>query len=102
VDWPLILSMYDELAEMNPSPVVRLNRAVAVAKVRGSAAGLAELDALRDDPKLASYYLYVAVRGHLLLDLDRREEAAACYRAALELPCSAPERRFLQRKLESC
>ncbi len=102
VDWPLILSMYDELAELNPSPVVRLNRAVALAKVHGAAAGLAELDTLRGDPRLASYYLYVAVRGHLLLDLGHRDEAAASYRAALELPCSAPERRFLQRKLESC
>jgi RNA polymerase sigma-70 factor (ECF subfamily) len=102
VDWALILEMYDELVALNPSPVVRLNRAVAVSKVHGAAAGLAELDALRGDPKLASYYLYVAVRGHLLLDLGRRDEAAACYHAALELPCSAPEQRFLQRKLESC
>jgi RNA polymerase sigma-70 factor (ECF subfamily) len=102
VDWALILEMYDELVALNPSPIVRLNRAVAVAKVQGAAAGLAELDALRGDPKLASYYLYVAVRGHLLLDLGRKDEAAACYRAALELPCSAPEQRFLQRKLESC
>jgi RNA polymerase sigma-70 factor (ECF subfamily) len=75
---------------------------VAVSKVHGAAAGLKELDALRGDPKLASYYLYVAVRGHLLLDLGRRDEAASCFRDALELPCSAPEQRFLQRKLESC
>ena len=98
-DWRLILEFYDQLLAMNPSPVVALNRAVAVAKVRGAAQALAEIDKLEREPKLSDYYLLLAVRGHLLLELGRREEAAREFRAALERPCSEPERRFLIRKL---
>ena len=101
-DWPMILELYDQLLEMNGSPVVALNRAVAVAKVHGPAEGLAALDPVANDPKLRGYYLLLAVRGHLLLELGRRAEAAASFRAALERPCSEPERRFLRRKLEAC
>jgi RNA polymerase sigma-70 factor (ECF subfamily) len=100
VDWPMILHCYDQLLEMNPSPVVALNRAVALAKVRGVAEALSLVDALDGDPKLADYHLLLAVRGQLLQELERAEEAAACFQAALELPCSEPERRFLRRKLE--
>jgi RNA polymerase sigma-70 factor (ECF subfamily) len=102
VDWAMILHCYDQLLAINPSPVVALNRAVAVAKVRGAAEGLATLDELNRDSKLAGYHLLLAVRGQLLLDLDRAQEAAASFTAALELPCSEPERRFLRRKLEFC
>ena len=101
-DWPMILELYDQLLAMNPSPVVALNRAVAVAKVRGAAEALAALEPLENDPKLRDYYLLLAVRGHLLLELGRRTEAAACFRAALDCPCSEPERRFLRRKLQTC
>jgi RNA polymerase sigma-70 factor (ECF subfamily) len=99
-NWPLILELYDQLVALNPSPVAALNRAVAVAKVNGPAAALVEVDRLAADPKLRSYYLFLAVRGHLLLELKRRSEAADCFRSALTLRCSAPERRFLQCKLE--
>ena len=78
--------------------MVALNRAVAVAKVHGAAEALAEIEALRGNPQLRDYYLLLAVRGHFL-ELGRREEAAACWRAALECRCSEPERRFLRRKL---
>jgi len=101
-DWPAILSLYDQLWEMNGSPVVALNRAVAVAKVRGPAEALAAIEPLIADPMLREYYLLLAVRGHLLLELERREEAAACYQAALKCRCSEPERRLLRRKLEEC
>jgi RNA polymerase sigma-70 factor (ECF subfamily) len=101
-DWPMILDLYDQLLALNRSPVVALNRAVAVAKVRGPAEALGALEPLADDPKLRDYYLLLAVRGHLLLELGRRTEAAACFRAALECPCSEPERHFLRRKLEDC
>ncbi len=101
VDWAMILHCYDQLLEINPSPVVALNRAVALAKVRGASEALAAIDALDRDSKLASYHLLLAVRGQLLLELDRTEDAAACFTAALELPCSEPERRFLRRKLDS-
>jgi RNA polymerase sigma-70 factor (ECF subfamily) len=79
-----------------------LNRAVALAKVRGPAEALVSIAPLENNPKLHNYYLLLAVRGHLLLELDRRTEASTCFRAALECPCSEPERRFLRRKLEKC
>ncbi|MBZ5604669.1 MAG: sigma-70 family RNA polymerase sigma factor [Acidobacteriia bacterium] len=99
IDWPLILQLYDQLLAIEPSPVVALNRAVALAKVRGPAGALKIVDELSDDPKLIDYHLLLAVRAHLLADLGRREEAALCYRAAIQRPCSIPERRFLERKL---
>ncbi len=102
VEWPVILEIYDELLELNPSPVVTLNRAVAVAKVHGAARGLETIEPLENDPKLRNYYLCLAVRGHLLHELNRVKEAAACFREALECPCSGPERRFLTRKLQEC
>ena len=101
-DWRMILDLYDHLLTMNRSPVVALNRAVAVAKVRGPVEALAEMEALANDPKLRDYYLLLAVRGHLLLELGRLTEAAACFQAALHCPCSEPERRFLRRKLQAC
>lgn len=103
VDWPVILELYDQLLAISgASPVVALNRAVAVAKVHGPAQGLDAIAALSGNPQLRDYYLLLAVRGHLLLELGRREEAAASLRAALECRCSEPERRFLRRKLEQC
>src|SRR5665213_26498 len=100
VDWPVILDLYDQLLAISgASPVVALNRAVAVAKVHGPSAALAEIEPLRGNPQLRDYYLLLAVRGHLLEELGRREEAAASWRAALECRCSEPERRFLRRKL---
>lgn len=101
-DWPLILRLYDQLVALNPSAVVALNRAVAVAKVHGPAEGLAAITGLENEPKLSDYYLFLAVRGHLLLELGERSEAARHFRDALERPCSEPERRFLRRKLEEC
>jgi len=99
-DWPMILSFYDQLLEMNPSPVVALNRAVALSKVRGAAEALDVVESLGSDPKMGDYYLWLAVKGHLLSELGEKERAAACFRAALECRCSEPERRFLRRKLE--
>jgi len=101
-DWPMILDLYDQLLALNRSPVVALNRAVAVEKVRGPAEALAALEPLESDPKLRDYYLLLAVRGHLLLELGRRTEAAACFRAALDCPCSEPERRFLVAQALAC
>jgi RNA polymerase sigma-70 factor, ECF subfamily len=95
-DWPVVLALYDDLLRLKPSPVVALNRAVAVAKVHGAEAGLA---ALPESAKLANYYLYLAVRGHLLAELGRRDEAVEAFRAALDRPCSDPERRFLEQRV---
>jgi RNA polymerase sigma-70 factor (ECF subfamily) len=98
VDWPVILDLYDQLFAMNASPVVALNRAVAIARVRGAAEALGSIESL----KLPRYYLLLAVRGHLLLDLGRSTEAAACFHEALQCRCSEPERRFLRRKIREC
>jgi len=97
VDWPVILDLYDQLFAMNASPVVALNRAVALARVRGAAEALGSIEAL----KLPGYYLLLAVRGHLFLDLGRYGEAVACFNEALNCRCSEPERRFLRRKIDA-
>jgi RNA polymerase sigma-70 factor (ECF subfamily) len=99
-DWPLVLSLYDQLLQLKPSPVVALNRSVAVARVHGAQAGLAELDRLEGEPALKSYYLLPAMRGQLLDELGLWEAAIAAYRQAMELSCNAPELRFLQRKVD--
>lgn len=99
INWPAILSLYDQLIEISPSPVVALNRAVAVSKVRGAQAALTVLRPLVEDRSLRNYYLLPAVQGRLLLDLGDREAAADCFRQALTRPCSEPEKRFLQRRL---
>lgn len=101
-DWPAILSLYDDLIAMNPSPVIALNRAVALSRVAGPAAALDAVAAIDADPALARYYLLPSVKGRLLAELGDRAAAATCFRRALALPCSAPERRFLQRRLEEC
>ena len=102
IEWPMILGFYNQLLAINPSPVVALNRAVAVAKVHGAQRALVEVEHLAGEPKMRDYHLRLAVRGHLLMELGRRAEAARDFRAALEMPCSEPERRFLRRKLEAC
>ena len=102
VDWSMILRLYDQFLAINPSPVVTLNRAVVVGKVEGPAQALAAIAPLENNTRLRSYYLLPAVRGHLFLELGQPVEAAVCFRAALECPCSEPERRFLRRKLEEC
>jgi RNA polymerase sigma-70 factor (ECF subfamily) len=100
VDWAAILGLYDELLSKNPSPVVALNRAVAIARVHGPAAGLAAVAPLERDRYLRGYHLLLAVRGQLLLDLGRAPQAADAFRAALGCECSEPERRFLERQLQ--
>ena len=102
VDWPLILELYDQLLSLNASPIVALNRAVAIAKVHGPADALAAVAPLDRDPKLRHYHLLLAVRGQLLLDLGRTDDAAEAFRAALACGCTDPERRLLTRRLEAC
>jgi predicted RNA polymerase sigma factor len=102
VDWPVILALYDQLLALNTSPVVKLNRAVALARVDGPSAALAALAELEADPKLRQYHLLTSVRGQLLFDLGRMDEAAASFRAALEHTRNEPERRFLRRRVEAC
>lgn len=101
-DWPLILQLYDELITMKNSSVIALNRAVAVSKVHGAAQALAAIESLDNSSDLRNYHLLMSVRGQLLLELGRLNEAADCFQSALRCRCSEPERRFLQRKLEEC
>ncbi|MFC7275303.1 RNA polymerase sigma factor [Paractinoplanes rhizophilus] len=98
-DWPQIVALYDVLRTVAPSPLVELNRAVAVAMVDGPAAGLALLDGLTADRRLSGYHLLPAARGDLLGRLGRTAEAADAYRQALELAGNEPERAFLRRRL---
>ncbi|KVN41837.1 RNA polymerase subunit sigma-24 [Burkholderia pyrrocinia] len=94
-DWAQIVALYDALAEVAPSPVVELNRAVAVGMAFGPAAGLELVDALRDDPALARYHWLPSVRGDLLAKLGRADEAKAEFRRAAELTRNARERELL-------
>jgi RNA polymerase sigma-70 factor (ECF subfamily) len=98
-EWEYILRLYDDLYSLSPSPIVALNRAVALSKVTGPAAALAELGLLADEPALGSYYLLPSVMGQLHAAMGDHTSAAACYRAALARPCTEPERRFLERRL---
>jgi RNA polymerase sigma-70 factor, ECF subfamily len=98
-DWVQISALYGLLAEVMPSPVVALNRAVAIAMARGPEAGLEVIDALEASGELAGYHLLPATRADLLRRLGRSREAADAYRRALELAGSDAERRFLSRRL---
>jgi RNA polymerase sigma-70 factor (ECF subfamily) len=96
-DWRQILALYDQLLTLNPTPVVALNRAVAVAEVGGPDKGLSELAGL----ELDGYYLFHAIRADLLLRLGRNAEAAAAYERAISLTANVAERAFLARGREA-
>jgi RNA polymerase sigma-70 factor (ECF subfamily) len=98
-DWPQIAALYGRLAERTPSPVVELNRAVAVAMSEGPAAGHALLDRLADQPALAAYPYFHAARADLLRRLGRAAASAESYRAALATTGNDVERAFLARRL---
>jgi RNA polymerase sigma-70 factor (ECF subfamily) len=99
-DWARIAALYGQLARLTPSPVVELNRAVAVAMADGPAAGLALVDALAGSGALRGYHLLAATRADLLRRLDRSAEAAAAYREALDLAPTDAERRYLAGRLD--
>jgi RNA polymerase sigma-70 factor (ECF subfamily) len=98
-DWAEIVGLYDALARIDPSPVIELNRAVAVAMRDGPAAGLALIDAILDRGDLLDYRLAHAARAELCRRLGRTAEARASYERALALARQEPERRFLERRL---
>ena len=101
-DWGRILEQYDLLLARNPSPVIALNRAVALAMTAGPAQGLAALEAVESHPAMADYYLLPAMKGEFLLLEGDRRAAAACFARALEMPCSAPEKRLLESRRLAC
>ncbi|MGP3958474.1 RNA polymerase sigma factor [Nonomuraea sp. 3N208] len=98
-DWPQIVTLYDELLKVWPSPVVALNRTVALAHVSGPAQALAEVEELEKDTRLAGYQYLPAIKADLLRRLGRTEEATAAYRKALELTRNEAEREFLTGRL---
>ncbi|GLW25145.1 hypothetical protein Mame01_51870 [Microbispora amethystogenes] len=101
-DWPRIAALYDALVQVLPTPVVQLNRAVALAMAHGPGAGLALADTLTGEPALARYHLLPAVRGDLLARLGRRDEARAEFERAASLTRNAPEREVLLRRAANC
>ena len=94
-DWQQIAALYDELARLEPTPIVELNRAVAVAMAHGPELGLELMERI----ELPSYHLLHAARADLLRRLERRDEAASAYRDALALEMNAGDRAFLERRL---
>ena len=95
----LIGALYDRLSEMTASPVVRLNRAIALSHLDGAEVGLAELASLAEE--LDGYHLFHAARAEMLKELGRHEEAIACEQRALELTANPAERRLLENRLTS-
>jgi RNA polymerase sigma-70 factor, ECF subfamily len=98
-NWPCIVSLYDELLAAQPSPVVALNRAVAVSMARGPAAGLDLVDAIAASGELANYHLLHSTRGELLRRLGRLEEARVALSRARDLATNDVDRRYLDRRL---
>ena len=94
-DWPRIAALYFALSQLEPSPVVELNRAVALSMAFGPAAGLELVDALMSEPALANYHLLPSVRGDLLAKLGRNDEARAEFERAAALTRNARERELL-------
>jgi len=101
-DWERIVALYDALAELTPSPIVELNRAVAVSMAYGPAAGLRLVEALGAEPSLRTYHLLPSVRGDLLLKLGRLNEARPEFEHAASLTRNARERKMLLDRARSC
>ena len=100
-DWPQIVGLYAELARITPSPIVELNRAVAIGMAEGPEVALPLVDAIADSGQLDGYYLLPATRADLLRRAGREQESVAGYRAALELAPTEAERRFLRRRIST-
>src|SRR5262249_34488879 len=99
-DWGAIVGLYDRLLALEPSPVVALNRAIAVGQRDGAERGLEELRAIPGRDRLARYPFYPAAIGELELRLGRRDAALRCFRDALGLARNDTERRFLERRIQ--
>jgi RNA polymerase sigma-70 factor (ECF subfamily) len=98
-DWRQIVALYDQLLRIQPSPVVQLNRAVAIAMCHGPEAGLAQIDAVLEHGELANYYLAHSARADMCRRLGRTAEARSSYEKALALTQQEPERQFLQERI---
>jgi RNA polymerase sigma-70 factor (ECF subfamily) len=101
-DWASIVSLYDLLMEVRPSPVVALNRAIAIAERDGAARGLEEIQAIADIARLERYPFYYAAMGEFELRLGRNEKASEHFNAARKLARNAAERKFLAQRMAAC
>src|SRR5262249_3563822 len=101
-NWATIVALYDTLMTIHPSPIVALNRAIAVAQCEGPESGLAEIHAIEDRRRLPAYPFYAAALGELELRRGRHEAAREPFRAALALARSPMERRFLEQRVGAC
>ena len=101
-DWSRIAALYEELGQIEPSPVMELNRAVAVSMASGPAAGLALVDALKDDPALKNYHLLPSVRGDLLKKMGRKDEARTEFERAASITRNVRERNLLLERARAC
>jgi len=101
-DWSRIAALYRELAQIEPSPIVELNRAVAVSMASGPAAGLEVVDELKDDPALKNYHLLPSVRGDLLKKLGRLNEARAEFERAASMTRNVREKNLLLDRARAC
>jgi predicted RNA polymerase sigma factor len=100
-DWARIVGLYSKLAELMPSPVIELNRAVALSMLMGPASGLAIVDGLKKDPALAKYHLLPTVRADLLIKLGRNDEARVELEQAIALTQNERERKLLRARIAS-
>jgi len=101
-DWRRIVSLYDQLLALRPSPVIALNRAIAIAQLEGPERGLAEIAGIGRAEKLASYPFYPAAMGELELRRGQREAARGHFQSARSLARNASERRFFEQRVEAC
>jgi RNA polymerase sigma-70 factor (ECF subfamily) len=99
-DWADIAEQYDQLYRVDPTPVIALNRAIALSRWKGPEAGLAALAPIERHPALAHYHLLPATLGELWSELGEKEKAAEYFKSALDCPCTGPERRLLEKRLD--
>jgi RNA polymerase sigma factor (sigma-70 family) len=101
-DWNSILSLYDKLMEIDPSPVILLNRAIVISKVNGALQGLHELEKIKSSPALNSYHLFHSTRAEFYMQIAEFEKASQCLEKAIELSSLPAEKELLKKKLDLC
>lgn len=101
-DWKSILSLYDNLLQLDNSPIVLLNRAIALSKVAGAAKGIKELELIQDNPLIKSYHLFYSTQAEFYVELNKFSEAAECLEKAIKLSPLPSEIKLLQSRLETC
>ena len=101
-DWKSILALYDKLAEADHSPLVILNRTIALSKVKGVNEAIAELEKIRNNPSLKAYHLFYSTLGEFYMQAAKFDEAAVCLETAISLSNVPAEKELLQKKLDMC